>query len=267
MGQRYRQCPILPKHLGIFFSKKIAHSFRRIDPKLPAILLAHFLARFLRGTITFVPKQRMMAKQKTPAPKNADAVRLERIPFERLVFLENNPRTRTPEGLQKMAADIAADPTFYENRPTLVNLVDGVYYVYAGDLRAHAAHDVLGWAEVPCNVEADVPPEVQRRRAIVDNTHREEWDFDKLAEWEFEPDELVEMGVWLADEGEDGEATIESLAPDYSAQNQEIDVDALESNMTISLKYTPDEYWQVKEQLSKIAATPERAVWTLLGNE
>lgn len=74
------------------------------------------------------------------------------------------------------------------------------------------------------------------------------------------------MGVWVAD-SEDGEASIESLAPDYSAKNQEIDVDALESSMTISLKYTAEEYWQIKEQLSKIAATPEQAVWKLLGNE
>jgi len=54
---------------------------------------------------------------------------------------------------------------------------------------------------------------------------------------------------------------------DYSAKNQEVDVDGMESSMTISLKYTPDEYWQIKEQLSKIAATPEQAVWKLLGNE
>lgn len=54
---------------------------------------------------------------------------------------------------------------------------------------------------------------------------------------------------------------------DYSAKNKEIDIDALESSMTISLKYTADEYWQIKEQLSRVAATPEQAVWKLLGNE
>lgn len=54
---------------------------------------------------------------------------------------------------------------------------------------------------------------------------------------------------------------------DYSAKNKEIDVDSLESSMIISLKYTADEYWQIKEQLSRIAAAPEQAVWKLLGNE
>ena len=206
-----------------------------------------------------------MAKQKTNTTPTTKAVTLEWVPFGDLVFLENNPRTRTEEGKRKMAADIEADPSFYGNRPTLVNLIDGRYQVYGGDLRAHAAHDVLGWPLIPCNVEADVPPELMRSRAILDNTHREEFDANLLAEWGYEPDELEEMGVWLAD----GETAIEDLAAqqDYSQKNQEIDVDALESSMTLSLKYTADEYWQIKEQLSKVAATPEQAVWKLLGNE
>ena len=200
-----------------------------------------------------------MAKQKT------NAVTLQYIPFEKLLFLENNPRTRTDEGLERMAADIKGDPTFYQNRPTLVNLVGGVFYVYAGDLRAHAAHQILGWAEIPCNVESDVPADVQKRRAILDNTHREEWDKDKLSEWGYDEDELEEMGVWVSE----GETPIDGFGTeqDYSHKNQEIDVDAMEGSMTISLKYTPDEYWKVKEQLSKIAAGPEQAVWILLGNE
>jgi len=54
---------------------------------------------------------------------------------------------------------------------------------------------------------------------------------------------------------------------DYSGKNKEIDTDAFEDTMTISLKYTHDEYMMVREQLSKIAQTPEQAVWKLLGNE
>ena len=44
-------------------------------------------------------------------------IKFEYLDFDKLVFLENNPRTRTPKGLETMAADIKADPTFYENRP------------------------------------------------------------------------------------------------------------------------------------------------------
>lgn len=129
-----------------------------------------------------------------------------RIPFAHLVFLDDNPRTRTPEGLQQMAADIEADPTFFENRPVLVNLSEGRHQVYAGDLRAHAAHDVLGWPDIPCIVERDVPPEVMRRRAIIDNLHREtwapdilttSWASDDLAGWGLTPDKWADDGEAL----------------------------------------------------------------------
>jgi hypothetical protein len=145
-----------------------------------------------------------------------------------------------------------------------VNYQDGRYLVYAGFQRAHAANTVLKWKEIPCSVENDLPTEVMRRRAILDNTHAGKWDADTLANWEFEPEELEDMWVNPAVWGGDGE---EVEAPDYSDKNKEIDVDGLESLMTISLKYEADEYWKVKEQLSKIAGTPEQAVWKLLGNE
>jgi len=62
-----------------------------------------------------------MAKQETSTTPTNKAVTLEWVPFESLVFLgdnpdtEANPRTRTEEGKRKMAADIEADPSFYEN--------------------------------------------------------------------------------------------------------------------------------------------------------
>lgn len=164
-----------------------------------------------------------MAKQKTNTTPPAKAVTLQWVPFGDLIFLENNPRTRTEGGKRKMAADIEADPSFYENRPTLVNLVNGEYRVYAGDLRAHAAHDVLGWPLIPCNVEADVPQDVQKRRAILDNTHLEDWDADKLSEWGYEPDELEEMGVWLSDGPQEDES--EGGVPNNALNSEKVEED------------------------------------------
>ena len=54
---------------------------------------------------------------------------------------------------------------------------------------------------------------------------------------------------------------------DYSGKNKEIDADSFSDEMTIKLNYSENEYDIVREQLSKIAATPEQAVWKLLGNE
>jgi DNA modification methylase len=155
------------------------------------------------------------------------------VDFDKLVFLENNPRTRTAKGLETMAADIKADPTFYENRPTLVNFTEGEYRVYAGDLRAHAAHDKLGWKQVPCNVESDVPQKVMERRAILDNTHREGWDSDLLANWDFEIEELEEMGVpdWVFG-GDGDEGGVPNNALNSEAQEDDFEPPEIETVKT-----------------------------------
>lgn len=188
-------------------------------------------------------------------------VRTVKIKFKDLVFLEDNPRTIKKESLARLAKRIQDDPAFFEARPCLVNFTDGKYICYGGFQRGHAAAKILKWKEVPCSVENDVATDVMRRRAILDNTHDGEWDSEVLAnQWsDFSMEELGDLGVpeWVFDNETEG----------YSDKNKEVDVDSLESLMTISLKYEADEYWKIKEQLSHIAATPEQAVWKLLGNE
>ena len=58
-----------------------------------------------------------------------------------------------------------------------------------------------------------------------------------------------------------------SAGIDYSDKNKELDMDEMEENMVLKLEYTPEEYNTVRDQLAKIAQTPEQAVWQLLGNE
>jgi len=53
----------------------------------------------------------------------------------------------------------------------------------------------------------------------------------------------------------------------FGHKNEEIDVADFADEMIIKLKYTAEEYELVREQLSKVASTPEMAVWKLLGNE
>ncbi len=156
------------------------------------------------------------------------------VDFDKLVFLENNPRTRTAKGLETMAADIKSDPTFYENRPTLVNFTNGEYRVYAGDLRAHAAHDKLGWKQVPCNVEADVPQKVMERRAILDNTHREGWQLDKMEDWDFTMEDFVDMGVpeFIFGLDDEGEGDIPNNALNSEAQEDDFEPPEIETVKT-----------------------------------
>jgi hypothetical protein len=110
-----------------------------------------------------------------------------------------------------------------------------------------------GWSEVPVQV-VDWSEEKQREFIIKDNVGFGEWDWDELANtWNAE--ELTEWGldVWQPEE-----------EVDYSGANQEIDVDNLDGSMTIKLNYTEEDYWKVKEALSKVAETPEQSVYKLL---
>ena len=107
--------------------------------------------------------------------------------------------------------------------------------------------------------DLDLDTRKGKEMALADNATSKAnlaWDYEALSA-DFESVELEAWGVFADNQSDE----------DYSDKNKEVDVDGLESLMTISLKYEADEYWKIKEQLSKIAATPEQAVWKLLGNE
>lgn len=186
-------------------------------------------------------------------------VRTVKLKFSQLEFLEDNPRTIKEPRFKILSERIKSDPTFFDNRPCLVNFIDGRYICYAGFQRAHAAAKVLKWKEIPCSVENDVPTDLMRRRAIYDNTHDGEWNSEVLSSWEYEVEEYRDMGVpeWVF--GGDGE-----VETDYSGKNKEIDVGEFSDKCTLILEYTIDDFNMVKSELLKVAATPEQAIWELL---
>lgn len=110
-------------------------------------------------------------------------------------LLDNNPRKIDEAELKKLCDDIEADPSFLIQRSPLVNLVDGVYYCYAGTQRVKAC-TLLGRQTIICFVEENVSKEVQDKRMILDNTHRGEWDVDLLmSDFNFTIEELKDMGI------------------------------------------------------------------------
>ena len=196
-------------------------------------------------------------------------VRQIKIKFSDLKFLDDNPRTITREDLERLAGRIKEDPTFFDNRPCLVNFSDGAYLCYAGFQRAHAAAKVLKWKEVPCMVENDVPTDVMRKRAILDNTHDGKWDADVLSSWEFEVEELRDMGVPEFVFGAVGEESENGQDVDYSEKNKEIDVNEFSDLMELKFKYEKDAFLDVQERLNVVCAkqnvdTKEAALTELL---
>ena len=125
-------------------------------------------------------------------------------------------------------------------------------YIVGGHFRVRELKK-MGIKEVEC-VIVDLSPEDEKELNIRLNANTGEFDWEILQEWD-EPlsDWGLEVPSWETQ--------------DYSDKNKEVDVNEFDDEMIIKLKYTEDDYTKVKEQLSRIAETPEQAVWKLLGNE
>lgn len=163
----------------------------------------------------------------------------------------NNPRVIRDEQFKKLVKSIQEFPEMLSVRK-LVCTADMV--VLGGNMRLKALQSA-GIKEVDVEI-VDWDEQKQKEFIIKDNVSFGEWNHEQLAN-EWDAIELEDWGLELP----------VNVDVDYSEKNKEIDIDALDEQMTIKLNYTSDEYWIVKEQLSKIASTPEQAVWELLGND
>jgi hypothetical protein len=182
-----------------------------------------------------------------------------------------NPRIIKNDKFKTLKHSIRTMPGYMKLRPVII---DEDMMVLGGNMRLKASID-LGkkeiWTDMFTQADCDdmnkIAIEEERETKtyleycdaiiIKDNVSSGEWEWDILAnDWDSVLLNEYGLDVW---ENKDD--------VDYSEKNKEIDIDALDSDMIIKLKYTEDEYNLVREQLSKIASTPEQAVWKLLGNE
>ena len=169
----------------------------------------------------------------------------------------NNPRIIKNEKFEKLKKSIQDFPKMMELRPMVIN-ADNI--VLGGNMRLKALKE-LGYKEVPdewVKRAEDLTEDEQRQFIIKDNVGFGEHDWEMLAvEWNAE--KLSDWGLDVPN--------WESEEIDYSEKNKEIDVDDFDDKMIIKLQYVEEEYHLVKEALLKISATPEQAVYKLLGLE
>lgn len=171
--------------------------------------------------------------------------------------LPKNPRILKDYKFEKLVKSIQDDPEMLDLRELIVYDNNGEMVVICGNMRLKAMKE-LKFKDAPCKV-LPTGTDVEKLKAytIKDNVAFGEHDFDILAnEWDVE--QLEEWGLDIPN-FENG--------IDYSEKNKEIDVNDYDDKMIIKLQYVEDEYHTVKEALLKIAATPEQAVYKLLGLE
>lgn len=175
----------------------------------------------------------------------------EEVSISTLKANPSNPRICRDERFAKLKKSITEFPDMLNKRPIVaVTDKDGKLMVLGGNMRLRACQD-LGLKTVPVVLADDWTEEQRRRFIIADNVGFGEWNYDDIAnEWEAE--DLEDWGLDLP------------IGQDFSDKNKEIDTDGFADEVTITLKYSEADHAEVREALSKVAATPEQAVWKLL---
>ena len=176
---------------------------------------------------------------------------IQLVPIGTLKANPTNPRVLRDEKFAKLKASIQSFPDMLNYRGIVaVTDTDGKFMVLGGNMRLRALQE-LGIKEVPVMLADHWTEEQRREFTIKDNVGFGEWDWDQLGnEWDAE--KLAEWGLDLP------------LGQDFSDKNKEIDTDGFADEVTIKLKYSEADHAEVREALSKVAATPEQAVWKLL---
>jgi len=169
-----------------------------------------------------------------------------------LTPLDKNPRKISDDDFERLRQSVESLPTYFEARPLLINDESGQLIVYAGNQRLKAAKK-LGLKEIPCIVETLTHDE-QDERMIRDNIANGEWDFDILRD-DWSDLDLEGMGLELPD-----------LPEQYNPKQGEVDIDALDSALTISLKFNEMDYNYVKGQFALLQQSPEQWILEKLGD-
>ena len=116
--------------------------------------------------------------------------------------LPKNPRYLKESEHDKLKKSLTDSPEFLEYKPLMVYAMDnGNYVTICGNMRLRVANELRldGHSEfdtIPCVVlKSDTPIEKIKEYAIKDNVQAGNWDWDELANGEWETDDLQNWGV------------------------------------------------------------------------
>lgn len=112
--------------------------------------------------------------------------------LEELNKLDNNPRTITPEDMEKLRESIRNNPDYLEARPLVLSDRTGTLVIIDGNQRYEACLQ-LGLKEVPTALLHGLTEEREREIIIRANVNNGKWDLTKLFEWDYR--ELMDWGV------------------------------------------------------------------------
>lgn len=116
--------------------------------------------------------------------------------------LSKNPRYLKESEHEKLKKSLTDSPEFLEYKPLMVYAMDnGNYVTICGNMRLRVANELrldghFEFDTIPCVIlKADTPIEKIKEYAIKDNVQAGNWDWDELANGEWETDALQDWGV------------------------------------------------------------------------
>lgn len=119
-----------------------------------------------------------------------------------IVGIPKNPRYLKGEEHDKLKKSLKDSPELLQYKPLMVYAIeDGKFVVICGNMRLRICQElhnegVEGFDALPCFVlNKDVPIAKIKEYAIKDNVQAGNWDWDELANGDWEVDDLQEWGV------------------------------------------------------------------------
>lgn len=112
--------------------------------------------------------------------------------IESLSKLENNPRTITPEDMERLKESISNNPDYLEAHPIVLSDRTGELVIIDGNQRYEACVQ-LGMSEVPTALLHGLTEEREQEIIIRANVLNGKWDIDKLLAWN--PEDLKGWGL------------------------------------------------------------------------
>lgn len=113
-----------------------------------------------------------------------------------------NPRYLKESEHDKLKKSLTDSPEFLEYKPLMVyGLEDGTYVTICGNMRLRVANELriggnTNFDKLPCLVlKTDTPIQKIKEYAIKDNVQAGNWDWDELANGEWEVEDLDDWGV------------------------------------------------------------------------
>jgi hypothetical protein len=187
--------------------------------------------------------------------------KVQYLPIDQLSELDKNPRYIKEVDFETLCQSLIDNPDYFEARPIIVSNRTGQNVIIAGNQRFKAASHI-GLKKVPVYIMEGLTQEKERELVIRDNVSNGHWDWDMLANDNWNEQDLREWGldVPFVDLDVDFDEPVEK-EKEQSTDPSEGDMPQL---CIIMLEYTEDEHAQVKDALSKLSATPEGAIWDML---